>query len=193
MQLARHVGWRYHDGEGLFVGVALGVEISPVEPHVVDFLLDLSGVVHFGKLSHFSSSIFLPAARKKRPEGNPQDALGAVPPEFHARDARDARCPVTGAAVRLTQALALQSGGSGPTFGAASEELSPPAPSLASAARLLLPVSAFYFCYYTHPHAVSQHFSAHRRGPPPKKNFAHPLDKWARLWYVSATVNYSSN
>ena len=41
-----------NDGEGLLLGVALGVEVVALQPEVVNLLLDLMGVVDFRKLFH---------------------------------------------------------------------------------------------------------------------------------------------
>ena len=52
MQLAGDVRGRDNDGEGLLLGVALGVEVVALQPEVVNLLLDLMGVVDFRKLFH---------------------------------------------------------------------------------------------------------------------------------------------
>ena len=52
VELARDIRGRDNDGEGLLFRVALGVEVVAPQPHVVDLLFDLFGVVHLGKFSH---------------------------------------------------------------------------------------------------------------------------------------------
>ncbi len=52
VELAGDVGWRDDDGEGLLLGIALGVEVVSLEPHVVDLLFDLLGVIDFRQFFH---------------------------------------------------------------------------------------------------------------------------------------------
>ena len=52
VELAGDVRGRDDDGEGLLGRIALGMEVVPFEPHLVDLLFDLFGVVHLGKFSH---------------------------------------------------------------------------------------------------------------------------------------------
>ena len=52
VELAGDVGGRDDDGEGLLLGIALGVEVVAVEPHVVDLLFDLLGVIDFRQFFH---------------------------------------------------------------------------------------------------------------------------------------------
>ena len=71
VELAGDVRGRHGDAEGLLVGVHLGAEIAALFPHVVDFLFDLFGVIHFRKFFHVCLLLRLSSfGTKKRPETN---------------------------------------------------------------------------------------------------------------------------
>ena len=76
VQLARDVRGRDDDGEGLLFRVALGVEVVALEPHVVDLLFDLFGVVDFRQFSHTFSSF---SGHEKAPRSKLASGRGNIP------------------------------------------------------------------------------------------------------------------
>ena len=56
VELASDVRGRHDDGKRLFVRIRIAFEIAALHPHVINFLLDLLGVVHLRKFLHLSSS-----------------------------------------------------------------------------------------------------------------------------------------
>ena len=52
VELARDVGWRHDDGEGLLLGIRIPVKAVVVLPHLVDTGLHLLGFIHLGQFFH---------------------------------------------------------------------------------------------------------------------------------------------
>ncbi|SCI98484.1 Uncharacterised protein [uncultured Blautia sp.] len=59
VELARDVGWRHDDGEGLLLGIRIPVKAVVVLPHLVDAGLHLLGFIHLGQFFHHTFDLSL--------------------------------------------------------------------------------------------------------------------------------------